>query len=94
VEKDRGNTPPTRHVRLAAIHSFFNYGALQEPSLCVLAQRVLAIPNKRHKTKTVDFLTRAEIDAWVAAPGQATWPGRRDRTLLLVAAQTGLRVSE
>ena len=94
VEKDRGNTPQTRNVRLAAIHSFFNYVALQEPSLCALAQRVLAIPGKRHKTKPVDFLTRAEIDALVAAPDQTTWLGRRDYTLLLVAVQTGLRVSE
>ena len=94
VEKDRGNTPQTRNVRLAAIHSFFNYVALQEPSLCALAQRVLAIPGKRHKTKPVDFLTRAEVDALVAAPDQTTWSGRRDFTLLLVAVQTGLRVSE
>ena len=86
VEKNRGNTPQTRNVRLAAIHSFFNYVALQEPSLCVLAQRILAIPGKRHKTKPIDFLTRDEIDALVS--------GRRDRTLLLVAVQTGLRVSE
>ena len=94
VEKDRGNKPQTRNVRLAAIHSFFNYVALQEPSLCALAQRVLAIPGKRHKTKPVDFLTRAEIDALVAAPDRTTWSGRRDYTLLLVAVQTGLRVSE
>jgi len=94
VEKDRGNTPQTRNVRLAAIHSFFNYLALQEPSLGALAQRVLAIPGKRHKTKPVDFLTRAEIDTLVAAPDQSAWAGRRDRTLLLVAVQTGLRVSE
>ena len=94
VEKDRGNTPQTRNVRLAAIHSFFNYLALQEPSLGALAQRVLAIPGKRHKTKPVDFLTRDEIDALLAAPDQRTWAGRRDRTLLLVAVQTGLRASE
>ena len=94
VEKDRGNTPQTRNVRLAAIHSFFQYLALQEPSLGALAQRVLAIPSKRHKTKPVDFLTRAEIEALVAAPDQSTWAGRRDRTLLLVAVQTGLRASE
>ena len=93
-EKDRGNTPQTRNVRLAAIHSFFHYVALQEPSLGALAQRVLAIPGKRHKTKPVDFLTRAEIEALVAAPDQSTWAGRRDRALLLVAVQTGLRVSE
>ena len=76
VEKDRGNKPQTRNVRLAAIHSFFKYVALQEPSLCVLAQRVLAIPGKRHKTKPVDFLTRDEIDALVAAPNRTSWSGR------------------
>jgi len=42
----------------------------------------------------VDFLTQEEIDVLVAAPDQSTWAGRRDRTLLLVAAQTGLRASE
>ena len=94
VEKDRGNQPQTRNLRLAAIHSFFHYVALQEPSLGALAQRVLSIPSKRHKSKPVDFLTRAEIDALVAAPDQSTWAGRRDRTWLLVAVQTGLRASE
>ena len=94
VEKDRGNAPQTRNVRLAAIHSFFNYVAFRDPALSSLVQRVLAIPTKRHKTKPVDFLTRAEIDALVAAPDQSTWAGRRDRTLLLVAVQTGLRSSE
>ena len=45
LEKDRGNTPRSRNIRLAA-------------------------------------------------PDQETWLGRRDRTLLLVAVQTGLRASE
>jgi site-specific recombinase XerD len=94
LEKERDNTPQTRNVRLAAMHSCFRYVALQEPSLGALAQRVLAIPGKRHKTKPVDFLTRAETEALVAAPDATTWSGRRDRTLLLVAVQTGLRVSE
>jgi integrase len=94
VEKDRGNKPQTRNVRLAAIHSFFHYVALQEPGLSALAQRVLTIPSKRHKTKPVDYLTREEINALVAAPDPSTWAGRRDRTLLLVAAQTGLRASD
>src|SRR3954452_7839299 len=34
VEKNRGNTPQTRNVRLAAIHSLFKYAAMREPSLC------------------------------------------------------------
>ncbi len=94
LETGRGNTPRSRNIRLAAIHSFFKYVALEDPSRGGLAQRVLAIPCKRHKTKPIDFLTRPEIEALLAAPDQKTWMGRRDRTLLLVAAQTGLRASE
>ena len=94
LERERGNSPRSRNVRLAAIHSFFTYVALQEPALGAVAQRVLAIRSKRYAKKPVDFLTRGESDALLDAPDQTTWSGRRDRTLLLVALQTGLRVSE
>jgi integrase/recombinase XerD len=94
LEKERGNSPRSRNVRLAAIHSFFNYVALHEPTASAVAQRVLAIRSKRCAKQPVDFLTRAESEAVLAAPNQDTWSGRRDRTLLLVALQTGLRVSE
>lgn len=40
------------------------------------------------------FLTRAELQALLAAPDRTTWHGRRDHTLILLTAQTGLRVSE
>ena len=64
------------------------------PEVSALAQRVLALPSKRYHRKQIHFLTRPEIEALLAAPDQSTWAGRRDRTLLLVAIQTGLRVSE
>lgn len=94
LEKDRGNSARSRNARLAAIHSFFKYVALQDPSHSAVIQRVLAIPTKRYDRKPIDFLTQPEIDALLAAPDQSTWAGRRDRTLLLLAIQTGLRVSE
>jgi len=94
LEKQRGNVARTRNARLAGIHSFFKYVALEEPYYSALAQRILAIPNKRFKRKPVEFLTKVEIDALLAAPDQSTWTGRRDKALLLLAAQTGLRVSE
>lgn len=94
LENDRGNSVRSRNVRLAAIHSFFRYVALNEPAHLVHCQRVLAIPSKRHERKPIAFLDEPEIDALLAAPDLATWTGRRDRTLLLVAVQTGLRVSE
>jgi len=94
LEKERENSPRSRNARLAAIRSFFHYVALEEPALGAVAQRVLAIQSKRYSKKPVDFLTRPEIEALLAAPDQSTWSGRRDRTLLLLAVQTGLRVSE
>jgi site-specific recombinase XerD len=94
IEKERGNKARSRNVRLAAIRSFFRYVALHEPSRGASAQRVLAMPSKRFKRKDIHFLTRLETDALVAAPNRGTWGGRRDRALLLLMVQTGLRVSE
>jgi site-specific recombinase XerD len=94
LERDRGNQPRTRNQRLAALHGFFRFVALQEPAWSLHCQRVLAIPPKRCARGPVAFLTEEEVTALVAAPDAATWIGRRDRTLLLVATQTGLRNSE
>ncbi|HJY75906.1 MAG TPA: tyrosine-type recombinase/integrase [Burkholderiales bacterium] len=94
LERSRGNSARTRNARLAAIHSFFGYVALQEPTHAGLIQRALAMPNKRYDRRPIDFLTREEMEALLAAPDRGTWIGRRDHALLLLALQTGLRVSE
>ena len=94
LESTRKNCPRTRNARLGAIHSFFRYVALEEPALGLHCQRILAVPNKRHVRRPIDFLNREERDTLLAVPDSSTWMGRRDRTLLLVAIQTGLRVSE
>jgi site-specific recombinase XerD len=94
LETSRGNSTRTRNARLAAIHSFFQYVALEEPAHALHCQRILAMPNKRHERRPIEFLNREEIDALLAAVDSSSWMGRRDRTLLLVAVQTGLRVSE
>ncbi len=94
LEKSRGITTRSRNLRLTAIRSFFRYAAYEEPSRSSQIQRVLAIPSKRHTRPLVHFLDRPEIDALLAAPDQTTWFGRRDHALLLVAVQTGLRLSE
>jgi site-specific recombinase XerD len=94
LERDRGNSIRTRNARLTAIHSLFRYAALRHPDHAMLIQRVLAIPPKRCDRVEVSFLTSAEVDALLAAPDRTGWVGRRDHALLLVAVQTGLRVSE
>ena len=94
VERARGNSARTRNVRLAALRSLFRFVASREPAQGALIQRVLAIPQKRFDRNLVTFLSRAEVDALLAAPDRNTWLGRRDQALLLVAVRTGLRVSE
>ena len=94
LEKRQGVSVRSRNLRLTAIHSLFRYAAFEAPAQSAQIQRVLAIPSKRFTRTLVPFLTRPEVDALLAAPDQRTWSGRRDHAFLLVAVQTGLRLSE
>ena len=94
LETERGNTARTRNARLAALKSLFRYAALRHPEHAALIQQVLAIPQKRFDKPTVAYLTAEEISALLSAPDRGTFEGRRDHTLLLLAIQTGLRISE
>lgn len=94
LEGSRHNGVRSRNLRMTVIRSFFRYAAMEAPQHSGLIQRVLAIPNKRQERRLVGFLTRPEIDALLGAPNRNTWLGRRDHALLLMAIQTGLRLSE
>ncbi|MGO9361618.1 MAG: tyrosine-type recombinase/integrase [Xanthobacteraceae bacterium] len=94
LENQRDNSARSRNVRLAAIHSFFRYVALHSPEHGASAQRVLAMPSKRYVRRPVAFLNDIEVTALLAAPDLGKWSGRRDRALLLLAVQTGLRAAE
>lgn len=94
VEVSRGNSVRSRNTRLAAVRSFFRYVATGEPQLLHHCQRVLALPAKRSEKRAIDYLDREQTEVLLAAPDPSTWYGRRDRTLLHLCVQTGVRVSE
>ena len=94
LETSRHNGARTRNLRLTAIRSLFAYASLRHPEHADLIARVLAIPPKRFDKANIAFLDDTEVAALLAAPDRARWEGRRDRTLILLAIQTGLRVSE
>ncbi|HEX7599199.1 MAG TPA: site-specific integrase [Polyangia bacterium] len=94
LEADRGNAVTTRNARLAAIHALFRYAALNAPEHAALIERVLAIPAKRCDRAIIGYLTHEQAASVLSAPDRSTWLGRRDHALLLLAIQTGLRVSE
>jgi site-specific recombinase XerD len=94
LEQERGNSIRTRNSRLAAIHSLFRFAAMAHPEHAASIARVLAIPPKRFDRALITYLKETEINALLAACDQTTRIGRRDHALLLLAVQTGLRISE
>jgi integrase/recombinase XerD len=94
LQAERGNSVRTRNARLAAIHSLFRFAALAHPEHAQSIARVLAIPPKRFDRALVTYLTESELDALLASCDQTSWTGRRDHAMLLLLAQTGLRISE
>jgi len=94
IEADRGNSPRTRNLRLTAIRSFMRHASVRDPTSLPIAQRVLAISNKRFDRPVVGFLSREEVDALLDAPDRQTWSGHRDAVMIAVLYNTGARVSE
>jgi integrase/recombinase XerD len=94
LELSRHNSARSRNARLASLRSFYRYAAMELPHHMHLIHRVLAIPYKRVTRRLVTHLTRPEVEALLAATDQATWIGRRNHAMILLAVQTGLRLSE
>jgi integrase/recombinase XerD len=90
----RSNSIATRNARLTALRAVLAYALPEYPEHAETITRVLAIRPRRRHAAQVEFLTDDEANALIAAPDTSTWTGRRDRALLVMAVQTGLRISE
>src|SRR5205809_455864 len=91
LEKQNGLSVRSRNLRLTALHSFFRYAAFEAPAHSAQIQRVLAIPSKRFTRNLVQFLTRAEVDALLAAPdrggGSVLFPSAKGERLSVHGVQ-------
>ena len=94
LETDRKNGIGSRNIRLAAIRSFFTHVSRREPALLDHCRKVCMLPGKRQPRPAVQYLDEAETRALLDAPDLDTRTGRRDRAILLLLVQTGLRVGE
>ena len=94
LEADRHNGARSRNARLAAIRSLFRFAALRHPEHAQLIAQVLAVPQKRSDKRQVSFLEPEEVNALLASPDLQRWEGRRDRAMIALDVQTGLRLSE
>jgi site-specific recombinase XerD len=94
LETRRGNSIRTRNARLAAIRSLFTYAARRHPEHAGDIARVLAIGPKRAAHAVITYLSDAELTALIGTCHPGTVTGRRDRVMIHLAAQTGLRAAE
>ncbi len=94
LEKTRRCIISTRNVRLAAFHTFCRYLQLEFPDYIYRAQQILAIPVKRTRRVSVEYLKLDAMKFLLAKPNQGTREGRRDLVLLSVLYESGARVQE
>ncbi len=94
IEVQRHNHAPTRNQRLAALHTFYRFLALEHPEMLAEAERVEAIPNKRAPPPQTRYLERDEIDRLFKSLAVGGALALRDRALLMLLYNTGARVQE
>ena len=70
LESERTNSPSTRNIRLAAIHSLFRYLCSQRPEHIFHSQQILSIPVKKTAQTEVTYLDTAQTEKLLAAPEQ------------------------
>ena len=94
LERDRGNGVRTRNARLAAIKAFFRFLEFRRPGYLDFAAQVREVPAKKGEVPLIGSLDRAETRALLDAPDPGTVAGTRDRAMLCLTYNAGLRVSE
>ncbi len=94
IESQRGNCAASRNCRLAALRSFAQHLLRNDISNADQYGRILAIPNKKARLRTVAYLEPEDARAVIATVDPRSSHARRDRALLLFLYNTGARVSE
>jgi site-specific recombinase XerD len=94
LEQKRQNAPVTRNHRLAAIKSLAKMIRFMHPEKKDVAEKILAIPQKRYQRKLIGFLYPDEIFKVMQSVDLNQKEGFRDYCLLVLLYDSGARASE
>jgi len=94
LEQKRQNAPVTRNHRLAAIKSLAKMIRFMHPEKGEVAEKILAIPQKRYQRKLIGFLYPDEIFKVMQSVDLNQKEGFRDYCLLVLLYDSGARASE
>ena len=85
LECERGNSPRSRNIRLAALRSFLKFASRRDVANLRIIEQALTVPMKRFDRKMVGFLTREQAANEYARLTGRDLPGIRfHRTLGIV----------
>lgn len=93
LEEKRKNKPVTINNRMAAIKSFMQYVAETAPEYSAISKRALMLLAQKHELPVMSFITK-EFNALIQVCDTNTFIGARDKLMLLLMYNTGVRVSE
>lgn len=94
LERERHNKAVTINNRLSAIHSFLRYVSIEAPEFSGTISRGLSVPNQKTETVVMEFINKEEFEAMLKVCDTTTFIGSRDKLMLIVLYNTGVRVTE
>jgi integrase/recombinase XerD len=95
LERERHNGITTRNTRLAALHTFSRFLAMQRPQCLAQFQGILNVPFKRGAREApVEYFDSHELDALFKSIDRTSASGARDYALFALMFNTGARVQE
>ena len=90
----RSCSSATVNNRLAALKSFLKFVLEQAPEHSETIRQSLVVPFRKQEKSAMCFISRTEFDAYIAQCDTNTAIGARDKLMLLLLYNTGVRVSE
>lgn len=94
LTEERSCRSSTVNNRLSAIKAFLKYVIEQQPEFSNTVKRTLSLPFQKQEKKVMCFVTREEFDVYLSQCDTSTPIGARDKLMLLLLYNTGVRVSE
>lgn len=94
LQSTRGCGTSTRNQRLAAMNSFLNYVAIQDPAMMEYYVKAKNIPAQKAKGIPLKSMPEEAVAKVIRQPDTSKPNGRRDRFFLILLYDTAARVQE
>jgi len=94
LQSSRGCGASTRNQRLAAMNSFLNYVAIQDPTMMEHYVKVKSIPAQKTGNQPLKSMSEEAVASIIRQPDISKPNGRRDRFFLILLYDTAARMQE